>query len=243
MERKAYTLKIAYDGSAFHGWQRQPGFSTVQQTLEEALLSLGIEARLVAAARTDAGVSARAQVVSFRVRRQLDGNGILPSLQALLPRSIRLLAWTEAGKSFHARASALAREYRYRIPSPTAGLDLEAMGRFLARLSGTQDRRPYVWRPVGSTLSTVLTAEVRQRPWGGLELRFVADRYGRRLVRNWVAAALAAALGQSSGENPETGWRGLTAPAAGLLLWEVRYAVDPFTLRNAAGHPPADRRR
>jgi tRNA pseudouridine38-40 synthase len=229
MERKGYAIAIAYDGGAFHGWQRQPGLRTVQQILEDGLATVGIEAKLAAAARTDAGVSARGQVVSFRLRRQLRGIDIIAPLQAILPRSLRILRWAEVGSSFHARASALAREYRYRIPVWPPALDLEAARHFLAGLRGSQDRRAYVWRPLGPTVSTVLMAEIHERAAGGIELRFVADRYGRRLVRNWVAAALAAARGEPSGAHAEVGWTGPTAPAAGLLLWAVRYAVDPFT--------------
>ena len=236
MERCGYAIKLAYDGSAFHGWQRQPrlepGAQTVQQALEGAFAALGIEAKLVAAARTDAGVSARAQVVSLRLRRRLRKADVLVPLQARLPRALRVLAWTEVGGSFHARASALAREYRYRLPAPPPGLDLDAARHFLNGLKGTQDRRAYVWRPVRPTVSTLLAAEIL--PWSraGLELRFVADRYGRRLVRNWVWAALAAGRGEPTAVDAEVGWLGPTAPAAGLLLWEVRYAADPF--ENAA---------
>jgi tRNA pseudouridine38-40 synthase len=237
VERRGYAIKLAYDGRAFHGWQRQssstPVLRTVQQTLDEGLRALDVDAPLVAAARTDAGVSARAQVVSLRLRRSLSPE-TLARLQALLPRAMRLLSWAEVDRSFHARASALAREYRYRLPALAAGLDLEAVQRFLAGLPGTKDRRSYVLRPRGPMVSTVLAAEVHARPSGAHVLRFVADRYGRRLVRNWVWAALCAARGEPclSG-TAERGWLGPTAPASGLLLWEVRYAFDPFSQKRS----------
>jgi tRNA pseudouridine(38-40) synthase len=228
MERRGYALKVAYDGGAFHGWQRQSGLLTVQQTIENGLASLGIDARLAAAARTDRGVSARAQVVSFRVRQAPDTAEMLPALQAAMPRSVRLLAWAKVGESFHARASAKAREYRYRVPPGFDDLDREAASRFLASLLGERDRRPYVWRPTRCLLSNLTTAEIREREGGGLELRFIADRYGRRLVRNWVFATLAAARDEPCGHATGDGWRGPTAPAEGLVLWDVRYAEDPF---------------
>jgi tRNA pseudouridine38-40 synthase len=228
MERRGYALKIAYRGGAFHGWQRQPGVATVQQTLEDALAALDLDVRLAAAARTDAGVSARAQVVSFRLRRALRASEVLTPLQAALPRALRLLSWAEVDGSFHARSSALTREYRYRVDGPTGHLDLGAAHTFLAGLTGMQDRRPYVWRPEGPCVSNVEVAELRARPGGGLVLRFIADRYGRRLVRNWVWAALAAARGEPGTGATALGWRGPTAPGAGLLLWEVRYLRDPF---------------
>jgi len=167
-------------------------------------------------------------VVSFRLRRKLDSRELLPPLQASLPRALRLLAWAEVGRSFHARASVLSREYRYRLPSPAGDLDLKAARHFLSGLEGTRDRRPYIWRPARALTSTLHSAEILARPGGGLELRFVADRYGRRLVRNWVFAALAVARGEPCQAATDVGWVGPTAPAAGLLLWEVRYADDPF---------------
>jgi tRNA pseudouridine38-40 synthase len=235
VERQGYAIKLAYDGRAFHGWQRQNGFTsvlhTVQQTLEDGLHALEIDAPLVAAARTDAGVSARAQVVSLRLRRSLSPE-TLPRLQALLPRAIRLLSWAEVDRSFHARASAVAREYRYRLPA--AAIDTEAVRRFLVGLSGTQDRRGYVLHPRGPMVSTVLAAEMRTRPNGARELRFVADRYGRRQVRNWVWAAISAGRGEPClSATAERGWLGPTAPASGLLLWEVRYARDPFSQKRS----------
>jgi tRNA pseudouridine38-40 synthase len=231
MERRGYALKVAYDGRAFHGWQRQPGLRTVQQTIENGLASLGIDARLAAAARTDRGVSARAQVVSFRVRQAPDAAEMLPALQAAMPSSVRLLAWAEVGESFHARASAKSREYRYRVPPGFDDLDLEAASRFLSSLLGERDRRPYVWRPTRSLTSNLTIAEIVEREGGGLELRFVADRYGRRLVRNWVHVTLAAARGEHCDHATEQGWRGLTAPAQGLVLWDVKYAESPFQPR------------
>ncbi len=239
MERRGYALRVAYDGSAYHGWQRQPGLRTVQRTIEEGLASLGVDVRLAAAARTDAGVSARGQVVSFRVRQAVDAEKI-SALQAAMPRSVRLLTFAAVGKSFHARTSAVAREYRYRVPQCPDDLDLEGARRFLSSLRGRQDRRPYVWRPIRSLDAHVIAAEIDRRPNGTLELRFLADRYGRRLVRNWVWAALAIARGEPCDCAREEGWRGPSAPAEGLLLWQVHYAQDPFSasLQNRTW-PPA----
>jgi tRNA pseudouridine38-40 synthase len=230
MERRGYALRLAYDGGAFHGWQRQPGVNTVQQVVEEGLAGAGVDARLAAAARTDRGVSARAQVVSFRSRQSLRLAPTMTALQTALPRSVRLLAWAEVGASFHARASAKEREYRYRLADSPERFDLDAARGFLASLLGEGDRTGYVWRPTRSVRSRVIAAEVRERPEGGLVLRFVADAFGRRLVRNWVWATLAAARGERCEGPTDRGWRGRTAPAEGLLLWAVRYDEDPFAV-------------
>ncbi len=256
MERVAYALEIAYCGSPFAGWQRQAGRATVQETLAAALEGLGIEAALAAAGRTDAGVHARRQVVSFRIRLALDLEAALGSLRGALPRAIRPLRLARAGPSFHARASATAREYRYRIivgpgPSPRAAwrlpdprsipalppsgrLDLEPMRAFLAEQLGRRDRAPFSTGPHGPQVTELLEADVRERarPGGsGYELRFVATGFTRHLVRHWTFAAAALGAGQPldlSALATERGWRGPRAPGRGLVLWNVRYPDDPF---------------
>src|SRR5438067_7890641 len=113
MERRTYALRFAYDGALFRGWQRQPGERTVQQALEDALAaSLGRPFRLHGAARTDAGTHAEGQVASFSIRRSLSPGDLL-RLPAPMGISIRSAA--EARASFHARASAVAKSYRYRF--------------------------------------------------------------------------------------------------------------------------------
>src|SRR5262249_38940696 len=109
---ETFALLLAYDGAAFHGWQRQPGMPTVQAALEEALRALlGRRCPVQGASRTDAGVHALGQVASFR-------SGPAPEMERLrLPCALRLLRWSRAHPSFHARASAIGKRYRYDLRS------------------------------------------------------------------------------------------------------------------------------
>lgn len=122
MEKRRYALRLAYEGDAFRGWQRQPGMITVQGCLEAALAHLVGEVRLEAAARTDAGVHALDQVVTFTARAALDPALLRAEVNARTPPQLACLAAAAAPPSFHARASARGRRYVYLVgwPPPPA---------------------------------------------------------------------------------------------------------------------------
>src|SRR5512143_1892349 len=109
---------MAYDGARFRGFQRQPGLRTVQEALEEALEAAGIRAPLAVAARTDAGVHALGQVVSFAARAALDPEALRGALNAALPEGVLVRAVHRVGASFHARNSATGRTYAYLVGAP-----------------------------------------------------------------------------------------------------------------------------
>jgi tRNA pseudouridine38-40 synthase len=108
-------LLIAYDGSDYHGWQRQrQGEPTIQETLEIRLSALCEEAITVhGAGRTDAGVHALGMVAHFHTRAALPVIAFYKGLNAMLPADIRILCAEEASPNFHSRFSALAKTYRY----------------------------------------------------------------------------------------------------------------------------------
>jgi len=109
-------LVLAYDGSGFHGFARQPGRRTVEGVLCEALERvLGAAPRLSVAGRTDAGVHARGQVVSFPAGDVIDVGRLQPGLNTLLAPEVVVTDARVAPDGFDARHSATAREYRYRI--------------------------------------------------------------------------------------------------------------------------------
>jgi tRNA pseudouridine38-40 synthase len=109
-------LILSYDGTDFAGWQVQPGRTTVQGTLASAIGRLSGENVLPqGSGRTDAGVHALAQVVSFTTESVIPVENWMRALNDILPASIRVLAVAEVGREFHARKSARAKIYRYRI--------------------------------------------------------------------------------------------------------------------------------
>jgi tRNA pseudouridine38-40 synthase len=109
-------LILSYDGAEFAGWQVQPGRATVQGALASAIGRLSGENVLPqGSGRTDAGVHALAQVASFRTASVIPAENWMRALNDILPASIRVLEVSEAAPEFHARTSARAKTYRYRI--------------------------------------------------------------------------------------------------------------------------------
>ena len=107
---------LSYDGTDFHGWQVQPGHSTVQGTLADAIASVTGERVLPqGSGRTDAGVHAWGQVASFSLRAAIPAENLLRALNRLLPAAIRILSAEPAPAGFHARHSAVGKVYQYRI--------------------------------------------------------------------------------------------------------------------------------
>lgn len=109
-------LIVAYDGADFRGWQVQPSLPTIQGTLADALFRVTGERVLPqGSGRTDAGVHALGQVVSFTLQSPIPCNGLLNALNDVLPPAIRVSQAVQAPADFHARKSAGAKTYRYRI--------------------------------------------------------------------------------------------------------------------------------
>jgi tRNA pseudouridine38-40 synthase len=242
---RTFRLLVAYDGTGFHGWQRQPGWRTVQGELEAALGGvLGVEnVTLRGAGRTDAGVHARGQVASFCAECSLPATALPPALAIRLPRDVRVLAAAEAAADFDARRSAVARRYAYRLLRaedplwgrfawrprrwPAAGA-LEAATRVL---EGSHDFSSF--RSTGGSPSSPVCRVWRAgwRAWeGGLELDVVADRFLYHMVRSIVGTALVAAAVadpvarmKAVLDARDRAAASATAPAHGLCFEQVFY--------------------
>jgi tRNA pseudouridine38-40 synthase len=190
-------LLIEYDGTDFHGWQRQPGARTVQGELEAALERfLGEAVELKAAGRTDAGVHARGQVAHFDTASARSVERIRRALDALVPPDIHVRDAREVPGTFHARFSALRRVYRYHLRTePTAlyrrfvhvlpgPVDLELMARAARSLVGEKDFAGFTTAlgREGATRCRVFRAEVARR--GPMVLvTLEADHFLHRMVR------------------------------------------------------------
>ena len=139
---------LTYDGTAFNGWQVQPGLPTIQGCLSDALFRLTGERVLPqGSGRTDTGVHALGQVASFALASPMPSHNLMMALNRLLPRSIRVLSMDGVGPEFHARYSAKRKTYEYRV-FPTKAVN-EAHAEHLA--ATVRDRvcppflSPYVW--------------------------------------------------------------------------------------------------
>ena len=116
MKLRKYRVVLAYDGTAYSGWQYQENAIGVQQVVEEALAYLeGAPVRIFGSSRTDAGVHARGQVVNFFTDGRIPVDRIVRAVNSLLPKDIAVTAAGEADDMFSARHSAKSKTYIYRI--------------------------------------------------------------------------------------------------------------------------------
>ena len=241
-------LAVAYDGTAYAGWQIQPNAPTLQATLEKVLARiLQDPVRVRAAGRTDAGVHAREQVVDFADAGVRDLETIVHGGNALLPPDIRILSAGEAPEAFDARRHATEKEYRYflylsPVPSPFLSryawhiekpIDLVAVREGLSLLVGEHDFTSF--RGQGCTavspVRTVFRAEVTKHDVPGLFSIDVAGAgFLRHMVRNIVGTVVNAGKGRHSADHVgeilqarNRSSAGVNAPPHGLFLWRVSY--------------------
>jgi tRNA pseudouridine38-40 synthase len=238
-------LTLAYDGTGFHGWARQRGLRTVQGELEGALgRTFGAEPRVAAAGRTDAGVHARGQVASFEVAGAPDLVGLHRALNALLAPEIVVLDARRAPEGFHARFSATAREYRYRIavgpwPDPfearyvwhrPGGLAVPRMRGAARHLVGEHDFASFCRRPLsGGTVRRLERLAVSRRG-DRVEISARANAFLHQMVRSLVGTLVAVGEGRIDPEAmpailaaQDRARAGRIAPAHGLTLERVLY--------------------
>jgi tRNA pseudouridine38-40 synthase len=239
-----YRFAVEYLGSAYAGWQVQPGQPTVQAELEKALSTcLRAPITVIGAGRTDAGVHASGQVAHFDSEAGIDPRRVQRSVNALTPDSVCIRALEACAPEFHARYSALSRRYRYRIAlRPTAllaalswhpGMPLD-LGRFRAALSDVIGLHDFVNFSVPRHDGKPTDCEVRKAEASAdaafLEVTLEANRFLHKMVRSIVGAAFDVARGAL----PEGSLRRILdgtfrgertwAPAHGLCLERVSYS-------------------
>lgn len=247
-------LTLHYDGSEFHGWQVQPGVRTVQGELDAALSRLADRPiTSTAAGRTDAGVHAMGQVASVTMPETWTPTALHRSLNAILPPDIWVADSTSAEPDFHARYSATARGYIYRLGT-TAGarspfrrgwcwpvrgpLDRSVLDAGAAAITGQHDFRGYAKSGQPERGYECVVHVARWVEWsGGLEFRVVANRFLHHMVRYVVGTMVEAARGRRPAadiagllDQPELETEDATlletsppAPAEGLFLARVYY--------------------
>lgn len=241
-------LTVAYDGTAYAGFQVQPNGPTIQAAMEAALARILQEpVRVRAAGRTDAGVHAREQVVDFTDSGRRDMETVVRGGNALLPGDIRILSAQEVPAVFDVRRHAKEKEYRYflylaPVASPFLSryawhietpLEPDAVREGLAHLVGEHDFTSF--RGQGCTakspVRTVFRAEMTRHDVPGLwSIDVAGNGFLRHMVRNMVGTVVDAGRGKHSPERVreilsarERAAAGITAPAHGLFLWRVAY--------------------
>jgi tRNA pseudouridine38-40 synthase len=239
-----YKIVLAYDGSDFRGWQRQPGERTIQGALEQAIFKITRKKTAVhGAGRTDAGVHALGQAASFRVATRLPDEDLFRALNAVLPWDIRIGCLEKAKPDFQARKSAKSKVYQYRIVvAPQMSpfdfryalhwpyhLNLRAMRAAAPLFVRRADFTAFSSNRERNPVRTVRRSEIRKK---GGEILYTIEAAGflRYMVRTIVGTLLEVGRGKMVPEDIERILAskdrllaGPTAPAKGLCLIRVDY--------------------
>lgn len=240
---------MAYDGTAYHGWQVQPDLPTIQGVLEGVLAEIEeAQVHVAGSGRTDAGVHALGQVAAFDLANPIPVENLRRAMNRLLPADIRVLDVAETAAGFHPRHHAVAKTYEYRIsrsevcspferryvhhhPYP---LDVSAMQRVTPLLEGMHDFTAFAAADERDELGeskvrTIFSSQLAESP-DRIIYRVRGNGFLKYMVRNIVGTLIEAGKGNLD----EAGMRellapalgrkaGPRAPACGLFLLSVEY--------------------
>lgn len=244
---KNFKLIIEYDGTRYHGWQRQREDTTIQGEIEKALgIMTAKHVVLNGSGRTDAGVHAFGQTANFRCDTNLAPEIFQRGLNSLLPDDIVIRECRRVDDGFHARFDVKSKIYHYTIfnhPVPAAinrqyawsirkRLDIEAMRHAASDIIGSHDFKAFegTGSPRAHTTRHVMAADIVESDNRLLTFRIEADGFLRFMVRNIVGTLVDTGLGKMLPtefkqilKSKDRTQAGATAPAHGLCLMEVKY--------------------
>jgi len=242
-------LVVEYDGRNYYGFQWQADLPTIQAELEGAILRVtGESSRVIAASRTDTGVHARGQVVSFRTKSALPPRTFVRALNYYLPRDIAVKGACKVNMDFNVRRDAMSREYDYYILNGSTRsplfegfayfvpgkLNIRAMNKACKFLEGERDFASFATAlgELRSTVRNVYEARVSKDD-DLVTYRMMANSFLPHQVRNTVGLLIRVGLGKVRLEEfsqiieaKALGMAGPTAPACGLCLTKVNYPKD-----------------
>lgn len=242
-----FKIIIEYDGTSYHGWQRQKNERTIQEEIEKALLTMtGKKTVLTASGRTDAGVHALGQVANFHCDTDLSPQAFQNGLNSLTKNDIVIISCDIVDESFHSRFDAKSKTYNYRILNrnlPAAinrqyvwfirkTLDLVSMRHATRHIIGTHDFKAFegTGSPRSHTTRCVIKADIVEQENGLIVFEIEADGFLRFMVRNIVGTLVDAGLGKITSDDfkkillsKNRSMAGATAPPHGLFLMKVKY--------------------
>jgi len=244
---KNFKITIEFDGTSYHGWQRQQNELTIQGEIEKALFTMtGKKTVLTASGRTDAGVHALGLVANFNCDTDLSPQTFLNGLNSLTKDDIVIIFCDIVDENFHSRFDAKSKTYNYRILNrnlPVAinrqyawfikkNLDLDAMRRAVRHIIGTHDFKAFegTGSPRSHTTRRVFKAKILEKGNGLIVIEIKADGFLRFMVRNIVGTLVDVGLGKTTSDDFKTillskdrSTAGATAPPQGLFLMQVKY--------------------
>jgi tRNA pseudouridine38-40 synthase len=240
-----YKVIVNYDGTNFNGFQRQKDYRSVEAEIESVLEKMHKEKiRIIGAGRTDKGVHALGQVFHFDSDLKITEVGLKKGMNSLLPPDIYVVDVKKTSEDFHARYSAVKKEYRYYIRHKSFDLfyrnyaeyipniDIDKLKKNIKRLEGSHDFRGFCSAKIAkekSTIKQIYTAEVIEHD-EFLELIFIGDGFLKYQIRTMVGTLIDIATGRKDesiideifeSKNPEKTNRVLTGK--GLYLISVTY--------------------
>ncbi|CAN2045543.1 tRNA pseudouridine synthase A [Candidatus Magnetomoraceae bacterium gMMP-1] len=241
-----FKLIIEYNGTDYHGWQRQKNEKTIQQTIENAIQTISQQPiSLIGSGRTDAGVHALNQTANFKCETHLTEEIFQKGLNSLLPLDIVIKSCNEVNLNFHARYDVKTKVYEYNIINRDIRpaifyqycwfirktLDLKAMKSASSYLTGTHNFRAFEGRgsPRKTAIRTILKTSLNKNE-NHIIFTIEADGFLRYMVRNIVGTLVDAGLGRISPQNfkkillsRDRSKAGMTAPPQGLFMKKVKY--------------------
>jgi tRNA pseudouridine38-40 synthase len=242
-----FKITIEYDGSAYHGWQRQSSERTIQGEIENALKTMtGNSVAVTGSGRTDAGVHALNQTANFRCAASLTPEVFLKGLNSLLPEDIVISSCKIVPEKFHARYDVKSKVYHYRILNRTLPaaisrqyawhirkkLNLSAMQEALRCIIGSHDFKAFEGSgsPRVSTVRCIINADLVKAENDYLVLKIEGDGFLKFMVRNIVGTLVDVGFDKITPHgfkqiliSKDRNLAGITAPAHGLFLMDVKY--------------------
>ena len=242
-----FKITIEYDGSSYHGWQKQKNDRTIQGEIEKALIKMtGNKVALTGSGRTDAGVHAFSQAANFHCDTNLLPEEFYRGLNSLLPEDIIIKRCKEVNERFHARYDVKSKTYSYRIlnchTSVAIGrqyvwfirkkLDSHAMRSSIPHIIGIHDFKAFegTGSPRSHTTRNVFNAKLEQKNTDYLYIEIEANGFLRFMVRNIVGTLVDVGLGKITSDDfrqilisKDRNKAGATAPPHGLFLMHVKY--------------------
>jgi tRNA pseudouridine38-40 synthase len=237
---------VEYDGTEYHGWQRQPNGITIQEILEEKIASITQEKiTLIGSGRTDAGVHAIGQVANFRTESGIEPENLLRGINSMLPSDIAVKDLRDVDDEFHSRYSAKSKVYDYKIHNTDVrsalfrnyswhlygDLDLESMRKGSCCLLGEHDFSSFCaansdsHNHVRNVIACSIAVDHKT-----IIVTIEADGFLRYMVRNIIGTLVDVGRGKTTPEtfkeimgSKDRTNAGITAPPRGLFLREVKY--------------------